>query len=149
MHNNIDIKVTAAATEEIIYRISYLDTLNSEEEIMCTTLLLLFIPLVSSFSSNTMIYQTNRFHSSSTELFGTIRFVGDATASYDTPPIAISTEDKSLSQFLYTSASDEVLCGAQTNTLLEDDGSGDQLWRCQQAGVEWFGMTVLPIFINR
>jgi len=120
---------------------------------MCTILSLLggFISLVSvsSFSSNTIIYQTNRFHSSSTELFGTIRFVGDATASYDTPPIAISTEDKSLSQFLYTSASDEVLCGAQTNTLLEDDGSGDQLWRCQQAGVEWFGMTVLPIFINR
>jgi len=120
---------------------------------MCTTLLLLgflSLSLVSSFSSNTIIYQTHRFHSSSTELFGTIRFVGDATASYNTPPIAISTEDElSLSQFLYTSASDEVLCGAQTNTLLEDDGSGDQLWRCQQAGVEWFGMTVLPIFINR
>ena len=116
---------------------------------MCTTLLLLFIPLVSSFSSNTIIYQKHRYQSP-TELFGTIRFVGDATASYTTPSIATSTEDKlSLSQFLYTSASDEVLCGAQTNTLLEDDGSGDQLWRCQQAGVEWFGMTVLPIFINR
>ena len=113
---------------------------------MCTTLLLLlgFISLVSSF-------QTHRFYSSSssTELFGTIRFVGDATASYDAPPIAISTEDKSLNQFLYTSASDEVLCGAETNTLLEDDGSGDQLWRCQQEGVGWFGMTVIPIFINR
>jgi len=120
---------------------------------MCTVLSLLgFISLVSvsSFSSNTIIYQTHRYQSSSsTKLFGTIRFVGDATASCDTPPIAISTEDKSLSQFLYTSASDEVLCGAQTNTLLEDDGSGDQLWRCQQAGVEWFGMTALPIFINR
>ena len=115
---------------------------------MCTTLIIAVLFGFTRAFFNTIIYQKHRYQSS-TELFGTIRFVGDATASYTTPSIAISTEDKSLSQFLYTSASDEVLCGAQTNTLLEDDGSGDQLWRCQQAGVEWFGMTVLPIFINR
>ena len=113
-------------------------------------LLVLLLVCVSSFSPS---YCNQRYTGSSTKLFGTIKFVGNAQVSYDTPPIVISSqddEDKSLSKFFTTSASDEVLCGGETNTIIEDNDNGDGvLWESRQAEIGWFGMTLSPIFINR
>ena len=114
-------------------------------------LLVLLLVRVSSFTPS---YCNQRYPGSSTKLFGTIKFVGNAQVSYDTPPIVISSqddEDKSLSKFFTTSASDEVLCGGKTNTIIEDDNdNGDGvLWESRQGDIGWFGMTLSPIFINR
>ena len=82
-------------------------------------------------------------------MFGTIRFVGNAEARYDAPS-TILDEGKSLSKFFASSASDPVLCGGEVNTIIEEeDDENGVLWECRQAGVGWFGLTVLPIFMNR
>ena len=114
-------------------------------------LVLLCVVHISSFVPS---YCNQRYIGSSTKLFGTIKFVGNAQVSYETPPIVISSqddEDKSLSKFFTTSASDEVLCGGKTNTIIEDDNdNGDGvLWESRQGDIGWFGMTLSPIFINR
>jgi len=95
-----------------------------------------------------------------TRLFGTIRFVGDANARFDTPPIALIDEDDdletSLTDFFAASASDPVLLGTKENakgisqcSRMGEEGEKGQLWECRQASVGWFGMTLQPVFVNR
>mmetsp|Transcript_31950 Transcript_31950/g.52111 ORF Transcript_31950/g.52111 Transcript_31950/m.52111 type:complete len:248 (+) Transcript_31950:182-925(+) len=91
-------------------------------------------------------------HPSITSLFGTIRFVGNAGANLSTPSIITNDQDdqdKSLSYFLSSSASDPVLLGTKCRKMDDDESSSGVLWECQQASVQWFGMQVTPIFINR
>lgn len=86
----------------------------------------------------------------STQLFGTIRFVGTATAQHSTPPISTNDENKSLSTFLTTSASTPSLLGTEITRCRKIDWeSGREVWECRQASVGWFGMTIAPVFINQ
>lgn len=116
--------------------------------------------LASSFAppANTIhTLYNHRRNKSPSSLFGTIRFVGNANARLSTQSIITNNndaqdgQDKSLSYFLTTSASDTVLLGTTVYKQLEDDASSTNgvLWECQQGSVEWFGMQVIPIFINR
>ena len=126
---------------------------------LLATLSTFYVELVSSFSpcdSNDIIINQRHSASSSTALFGTIEFAGNANASYDTPSLVIQASqgnnedgDKSLPKFLTTPASDSVLLGTETSTRIEDDGTNGELWECRQASIGWFGMTLSPIFINR
>ena len=95
---------------------------------------------------------------SETQLFGTIRFVGDASARLETPSTTLGDqdEDNSLSAFLTSSASDGVLLGAKKGagaisecTKMDADGGSGELWECRQASIDWFGMTLTPVFTNR
>jgi len=92
--------------------------------------------------------------SPTTTLFGTIRFVGTARAFLDIPSIITIDEDKgdkSLSTFLASSASDSALLGKDRQLMNGNQSSADSgaLWECKQASVQWFGMSLIPIFINR
>mmetsp|Transcript_25445 Transcript_25445/g.61169 ORF Transcript_25445/g.61169 Transcript_25445/m.61169 type:complete len:254 (+) Transcript_25445:70-831(+) len=95
-------------------------------------------------------------------LFGTIRFVGNASARLETPPVTATgdrDDDRTLSKFIASSASNPVLLGAKEDSKgaisqceridSDDDESAGELWECKQAGVGWFGMTIVPIFVNR
>ena len=87
----------------------------------------------------------------STQLFGTIRFVGSANARHSTPPINnCNDENKSLSTFLSTSASVPALLGTEISRCRKiDEESEMEVWECRQATVAWFGMTIAPVFINQ
>lgn len=99
--------------------------------------------------------------SSASSLFGTVRFVGNADARLDTPSIITTDqdEDRSLSNFMASSASDPVLLGSQKTAegaavsqrmRMDDDSSGSgELWESRQASIEWFGLQLTPIFISR
>ena len=95
---------------------------------------------------------------SSTALFGTIRFVGKAQADLiaTIPPTldpgGISS-DRTLSKFMLSSDSDAILLGmkedggvAQVTKLQSQKESST--WECRQSSIEWFGMTLVPIFTN-
>jgi hypothetical protein len=95
---------------------------------------------------------------SSTALFGTIRFKGKAQADLTAaiPPTLYenyATSNKTLSAFLLSSESDAILLG------MKDDGgvaqvtqvdaqSSSSTWECRQSSIDWFGMTLIPIFTN-
>jgi hypothetical protein len=85
-------------------------------------------------------------------LFGTIRFSAQANAVLRIPT-SVTDEDKSLSKFLSTPASDAVLLGSKgTSTCSRIDtatGGGGELWECRQESVRWFGMSLIPIFVNQ
>lgn len=131
------------------------------------TLLILLIDLISNVSSfasingNTIRLSKSKESSTTfTSLYGTIRFSGTANAKIDTPEIVTNTdedEDKSLSKFLTSSASDAVLLGTKKGakgvsqcTKMNDNQTiqGD-LWECKQNSIAWFGLTITPIFTNR
>lgn len=123
------------------------------------TLLIIVLARIPGTSSFAPSKTGNLRH---THLFGTIRFVGNANARLDTPPIIITgdqDEDRSFSKFLASSASDPILLGAKKDAKgaisqceridSGDDESAGELWECKQASVGWFGMTLVPIFVNR
>ena len=78
--------------------------------------------------------------SSTTSLYGTIRFVGNAKAAFNTPSIITTNdqdEDVSLSKFLLSSASDPVLLGTSEYRRMDGDGGeGGELWECRQVKYE-------------
>mmetsp|Transcript_9544 Transcript_9544/g.21527 ORF Transcript_9544/g.21527 Transcript_9544/m.21527 type:complete len:253 (-) Transcript_9544:2019-2777(-) len=124
------------------------------KQLAATLISIVLVPLVASFvPSNT---GNTRHSNSSTSLFGTIRFVGTANARLSTPPIIANDpdEDKSLSIFLTTSASDPVLLGTEGNAdraqrIDDNQSSSGELWEVKQGSVGWFGMTLVPIFVNQ
>ncbi|KAL7511090.1 hypothetical protein ACHAXN_011435 [Cyclotella atomus] len=93
-----------------------------------------------------------------TTLYGTIRFQGKAQADLiATIPLTLhdeyTTSNKTLSTFLSSSDSDAILLGmkqeggvAQVTQLQSDTQSST--WECRQSSIEWFGMTLIPIFTN-
>lgn len=109
------------------------------------SLLVLSINSASSFAP----YGCQRRRSSS--LFGKIRFNGSAVSRLDTTSIIanIEDEDKSLSNFLTSPASDTVLLGTPNIAKLNDDEENGVLWECRQGNIDWFGLQLVPIFINR
>ena len=116
------------------------------------------IKLAYSFSpsniNNSSRHQTRVTTKHSTQLFGTIRFIGSAKAQHSTPPINTNGENKSLSTFLTTSASTPSLLGTEISRCTkinnnEEGSSGVEVWECRQAPVGWFGMTIEPVFINQ
>mmetsp|Transcript_6336 Transcript_6336/g.9851 ORF Transcript_6336/g.9851 Transcript_6336/m.9851 type:complete len:232 (-) Transcript_6336:317-1012(-) len=81
---------------------------------------------------------------------GTIRFVGIASASVRGDTILSNDDegnDKSLSKFLSSDASNRILLGTDDTKLISS--AGDAIYECYQGGVAWFGLTLIPIFINR
>lgn len=83
----------------------------------------------------------------STSLAGTIRFVGKASASARADAIQSYNDEgdnKSLSEFLSTDASNTILLGTDNTKLI-----GDAVYECAQGSVAWFGLTLIPIFVNR
>ena len=132
-----------------------------------TSLTLSILILINYYRSSVNAFAPTsnpRFHSrrietaSRTALFGTIRFVGKAQADLiaTTPPTldpdGISSE-RTLSKFMLSSDSDAILLG------MKGDGGVAQVtkvesqlqsstWECRQSSIEWFGMTLVPIFTN-
>lgn len=83
----------------------------------------------------------------STSLAGTIRFVGRASATASGNAIPSNDDEgdnKSLSKFLSTNASNTILLGTDNTKLI-----GDAVYECTQGSVAWFGLTLIPIFVNR
>jgi hypothetical protein len=114
--------------------------------------------LMAAFASTNVVSCFESFKSRSLRtqpLFGTLKFSGTANARVCIPPpIITEDEDKSLSKFLTTPASDTVLLGRGTSTCTRMDGGdstgeGGELWECRQASIGWFGMKLVPVFINR
>lgn len=89
----------------------------------------------------------------STSLAGTIRFVGRASASVSGDTILPEDDDgneKSLYKFLSSASSNKVLLGTDNTKLISSAATaGETSWECVQKSVEWFGMTLTPIFVNR
>ena len=89
----------------------------------------------------------------STSLAGTIRFVGKASTSVSGDAILLSNNDegnyKSLSNFLSSDASNKILLGTENIKLISSAAAGDAIYECTQGSVAWFGLTLIPIFINR
>mmetsp|Transcript_14655 Transcript_14655/g.24914 ORF Transcript_14655/g.24914 Transcript_14655/m.24914 type:complete len:243 (+) Transcript_14655:97-825(+) len=86
----------------------------------------------------------------STSLAGTIRFVGKASANVSGDAILFNDDDendKSLSKFLSSDASNRILLGTDDTKLISS--AGDAIYECYQGGVAWFGLTLIPIFVNR
>ena len=88
---------------------------------------------------------------SSTSLGGTIRFVGKATSSISGDEILYKDDenDKSLLKFLSSDASNKVLMGTENICRLTSTADGEETWECTQTSVAWFGMTLVPIFVNK
>jgi hypothetical protein len=96
-------------------------------------------------------YETKTSHTkTSTSLAGTIRFVGKASASVSGDTILNEGNEKSLYKFLSSDASNKVLLGTDNTKLISSaaDG-GDEIWECTQGSVGWFGLTLIPIFVQR
>jgi hypothetical protein len=90
----------------------------------------------------------------STSLAGTIRFTGKASASVSgdviLPNDGNEGNEKSLYKFLSSDASNKVLLGTDNTKLIASSASGgDEVWECIQDSVAWFGLTLIPIFVNR
>eukprot|EP00984_Skeletonema_dohrnii_P014231 scaffold5959_cov88-Skeletonema_dohrnii-CCMP3373.AAC.3 len=86
----------------------------------------------------------------STALAGTIRFVGKASANVSGDAILFNDDegnDKSLSKFLSTDASNRILLGTDDTKLISS--AEDAIYECYQGSVAWFGLTLIPIFVNR
>lgn len=121
-----------------------------------TTLLVLILGSsrlsVTSFSPHTVTNAKGKGKTSTTSLFGTIRFVGSASARLSTPPSVTADEEagKCLSSFLTSAASDSVLLGTKKckRTNAYEENATEEVWECRQANVEWFGMQLTPIFVN-
>ena len=82
---------------------------------------------------------------------GTIRFVGIASASVRGDAILSNDDegnDKSLSKFLSSDESNKILLGTD-NFSSASTAAGDVIYECIQGSVAWFGLTLIPIFINR
>ena len=89
---------------------------------------------------------------SSTSLGGTIRFVGKASSSVSGDEILYKGDDendKSLLKFLSSDASNKVLMGTENICRLTSTADGEETWECTQTSVAWFGMTLVPIFVNK
>mmetsp|Transcript_13251 Transcript_13251/g.19848 ORF Transcript_13251/g.19848 Transcript_13251/m.19848 type:complete len:232 (+) Transcript_13251:145-840(+) len=82
---------------------------------------------------------------------GTIRFVGIASASVRGDAIPSNVDegnDKSLSKFLSSDESNKILLGTD-NFSSASTAAGDVIYECIQGSIAWFGLTLIPIFINR
>lgn len=90
---------------------------------------------------------------SSTSLGGTIRFVGKASSSVSGDETYKGEDDdendKSLLKFLSSDASNKVLMGTENICRLTSTADGEETWECTQTSVAWFGMTLVPIFVNK
>mmetsp|Transcript_11712 Transcript_11712/g.22782 ORF Transcript_11712/g.22782 Transcript_11712/m.22782 type:complete len:367 (-) Transcript_11712:106-1206(-) len=98
---------------------------------------------------------------STTSLFGKINFIGVASAKVTGERDGAGNKSStSLKEFLLTSASDSVLLGMKNSgnqvgisQCEKIDGSdcfqnNGELWECRQASIEWFGLTLVPVFVN-
>ncbi len=109
--------------------------------------LALIIATAASFVTPTSSRRICEKTKTSTSLAGTIRFVGRASASASGGAIQSNDgegDDKSLSKFLSTNASNTILLGTDNTKLI-----GDDMYECTQGSVAWFGLTLIPIFVNR
>ena len=82
---------------------------------------------------------------------GTIRFVGIASASVRGDAIPSNHDEgneKSLSKFLSSDESNKILLGTEKFSSAST-AAGDVIYECIQGSVAWFGLTLIPIFINR
>lgn len=124
--------------------------------ISCICSLAAFTPASTNLCNSIEVHHFNK--PSTTALYGTIRFRGKAQADLSaTIPLTLHggsiSSDKSLSTFLTSSDSDAILLGmkedggvAQVTKI--SSGSSSSTWECRQSSIEWFGMTLVPIFTN-
>lgn len=133
---------------------------------MATTIATLFLISIYCWSS-AVAFAPSSHHvahehnaaPSATALFGTIRFKGKARADLTAtiPPTLhgdYTTSNRTLSTFLYSSESDAILLGmkqgqggvAQVTKL--QSNQQESTWECRQSSIDWFGMTLIPIFTN-
>lgn len=123
--------------------------------IRALSLLFLYTSSVAAFVSPTSRRKSTTSETkTSTSLAGTIRFVGKASASVSGDAILANDENKgngkSLYNFLSSDASNKVLLGTDNTKLISSAAAGgDEVWECIQDSVAWFGLTLIPIFVNR
>lgn len=124
-------------------------------QLAATLISILLVSQVTSFVPCNIGHM--RHSHCTTSLFGKIRFVGNAHAQLSTQPIIINNgvdDDKSLSKFLATPASDPVLLGTKANVgravrIDNNQSSSGELWEVAQGSIGWFGMSLVPIFVNK
>lgn len=115
-------------------------------------------------------------HKISSSLFGTIRFKGNAKSDFTAfvPPRGLHGDEsdtinfnKTLTRFLSSSDSDAILLGMKSgrdggiaqvrkietqppssSSVLERNRGNSVTWECRQSNIDWFGMTLVPIFTN-
>lgn len=113
--------------------------------------------VIARSSQNTL--RNTKKSSSKTAIFGTIRFKGKAQADLTAtiPPTLHGdyvSSNRTLSTFLSSSESDAILLGMKQGdggvarvTKVQTDQQAST-WECRQSSIEWFGMTLIPIFTN-
>eukprot|EP00956_Cyclotella_meneghiniana_P022919 scaffold43858_cov67-Cyclotella_meneghiniana.AAC.6 len=114
---------------------------------------------------NKCTWPSERIHRISyarTALFGTIQFNGKAQADLTaTVPQTLygdtlTSNNRTLSSFLLSSDSDAILLGMKGDggvaQVVQLDSASSPMsastWECRQSSLEWFGMTLIPIFTN-
>lgn len=97
----------------------------------------LWMHQVSAFPSFGIIPRIAKGNISS--LAGTISFQGDSSAT-----LVLDANLESVQSFLQSSQSDMYLLGTETYAQREDG-----LWDCQQPIVDFIGLSLQPVFVNR
>ena len=126
--------------------------MNCNNHILATSLASAYLLL----HSDAFVVPTSRrstLAKTSTSLGGTIRFVGKASSSDSGDEILYKDDDdetdQSLLKFLSSDASNKVLMGTENICRLTSTADGEETWECTQTSVAWFGMTLVPIFVNK
>ena len=120
--------------------------------LLCALTLACFFASAAAFVTPVRSSSRSCDTKTSTSLAGTIRFVGKANASVSGDAIRIVEEDndKTLDKFLLSDVSNRVFLGTSNTKLISSASAGDDaIYECIQGGVEWFGLTVIPVFVNR
>jgi hypothetical protein len=102
----------------------------------------LFAPaLIASFTSTTLPTRTVTSSNSKACLYGTINLAGDSSSKIQ---FEVDPTQPSFEEWLQSSASDRGLLGT-TAAQQRPDG----LWDCRQPGIAFFGLDLVPIFVNK
>ncbi len=119
------------------------------------------VPISSTISRLDSLSKYKRRSRLTTSLCGTVNFRGVASAKLTGERDGSGNmSSTSLKEFLLTSASDSVLLGMKNSgndsgishcTRIEGSdyaSKNAELWECRQASIEWFGLTLVPVFVN-
>jgi len=128
--------------------------MKCNNHILATSLASAYLLLHSDAFAAPTTSRRSTIAKSSTSLGGTIRFVGKASSSVSGDEIPYKDNendenDKSLLKFLSSDASNKVLMGTENICRLTSTADGEETWECTQTSVAWFGMTLVPIFVNK
>jgi len=103
---------------------------------------LMFAPsLIASFAPTTLPTRAATYSNSKSCLYGTINLAGDSSSKIQ---FEVDPTQPSFEEWLQSSASDKGLLGAKAAKQRPDG-----LWDCRQPGIAFFGLDLVPIFVNK